>query len=593
MAQDDEGRLWVATNGGLNRIDLMTGRVEQLATTSPEFPPGHPNARAIWQVLPRGGDRALVGFKQGGVAMWDGARLQPVPGLAAGGPRDLFETPDGAIWVASTAGLWRLSPDGERARIPLPIAPNIPVNVVATGPEGGLWVGTDAGLFRERDGGAWVPVADGSLCGPIVWSMASSQADAGAMWVATVGGGLARIDLETERVACVTVQDGLPTNSVYGVLADSDGMLWASTTSGLARVDPETRDVATFSAADGLTGDAFNLMAQVRLRDGRLAFGGPEGLTMVSPKAVARRSAPHVVITGVERQGRRMRGTPTGGLELAHDAGAFGVRFAATDFRAPRRNRYRYRLVGLDDDWQRTDGSAPRAAYAGVPPGRYRFEVQGAAADTPFSDAATLAVVVVPAVWQRLGFRLGAGALLLVALAGAALGIVRSRRREAERERADALEIRRRLAEGRERERARLARDLHDGPIQTLYRVGHDLDRLGARRRMTPVWEDTSPRSGVWSATCRASCARRSSSCGRRSSSTLASARRSASSGGAPRSASPTSRSPSRTGRRPSRATPRRWPCSASRKRRSRTRAATPGRRASRSASTTTRAASA
>ena len=323
-------------------------------------------------------------------------------------------------------------------------------------------------------------MAPGNLCAPIVWSVAESVADPGALWAATVGGGLARIDRATERVECVTAADGLATNSVYGVVADADGRLWASTTSGLTRVDPVSRDVVQFSTADGLAGDAFNLMAQLRLADGRLAFGGPHGLTLVDPGAVTARQAPDVVITGVERQGRRLPGVPAEALRLPYDASSFGVRFAAMDFRAPRRNRYRYRLVGLDDGWQQTDGTSARATYAGVPPGRYRFEVRGAAGDTPFSEAVVLAVEIVPAFWQRAWFRLVLG-LGLTALVGAS--VIRARRRRqrwAAREQSEALEVRRRLAEARERERVRLARDLHDGPVQTLYRVGHDLDRLGA-----------------------------------------------------------------------------------------------------------------
>ncbi|MEM7786665.1 MAG: two-component regulator propeller domain-containing protein [Bacteroidota bacterium] len=475
MAQDAEGRLWIATNGGLFRLNLASGQVEALPAVRPGG--GEPaTARAFWQVLPRGGDRALVSLKRGSVGLWDGRRLQPVDGARFSAVRDLAETPDGDVWAAWGGGLWRLRDDGPPVQEALPASAGRPINVVETDGAGRTWIGTDEGVSR-REGGVWRPVAEGSLCAPIVWSMTETPADPGAMWVATVGGGLARIDAD-DRVTCVTDRDGLPTNSVYGVLADGDGRLWASTTSGLARVDPLTREVVTFSSADGLAGDAFNLMAQLRLRDGRLAFGGPDGLTIVDPEAVEARAPPAVVITGVERQGRLLRGLPEA-LELAHDAGAFGVRFAAVDFRAPQRNRYQYRLVGLDDDWQTTDGSAPRAAYVGVPPGRYRFEVRGAAGDTPFSEAAALDVVVVPAVWQRLWFRLGAGVLLLGAVAAGGLTVWVRRREAAARERAEAVEIRRRLAEARERERVRLARDLHDGPVQTLYRVGHDLDRLG------------------------------------------------------------------------------------------------------------------
>ena len=480
MAQDAAGRLWVATNGGLNRVDLATGRVTRLGATNPRESVTSSLARAFWQVLPLDSSRVLVGLKRGGVARWDGARLETldVPGFGEGsGLRSLVRGGDGEVWAASES-LARVESEGG-TRIALPLPPGVPVNVVQPGIDGALWIGTDDGVYR-RDGTEWQAVAPDALCGANVWSMAASVADPGAVWIATVGGGLARVDLATEDVTCVTARDGLPTNSVYGVLADDEGDLWASTTSGLARVDPVTRDVVTFSSADGLAGDAFNLMAQLRLRDGRLAFGGPDGLTIVDPRAVARRAPPDVVVTGVELRGRLLKGTPREVLTLAHDAGSFGVRFAAVDFRAPRRNRYRYRLVGFDEAWQRTDGSAPRAVYARLPPGTYRFEVQAAAADTPFAETpATLDIEIVPALWQRPSVQAGVGALAFLLLFAGGLAAVYRRRRAAERERTEAAEIRRQLAGARERERVRLAQDLHDGPVQTLYRVGHDLDRLG------------------------------------------------------------------------------------------------------------------
>ena len=484
MAQDAEGRLWVATNDGLNRLDLGTGRATRLdaALTSADAVMTA-TERAFWQVLPQP-DRVLIGSKRGGIAELRGGRLRSLDlpdkhGYV--GVRSLVAGPDGRIWAGTRAALLRTGATGAFEPVALPDGA-APVNVVYADADGATWLGTDAGLYRQRPGG-WDRVAEEALCAPVVWSMAESDADPGALWVATVDGGLGRLDRATGAVECLTVRDGLPTNSVYGVLADDHGALWASTTSGLARVDLATRGVVTYTSADGLAGDGFNLMAQLRLADGRLAFGGPGGLTVVDPSVRTARGAPAVAITGVERQGRLLPGVPASGaaLRLAHDQSAFGVRFSVMDFRAPRRSRYRYRLVGLDADWQRTDGAAPRAAYSGVPPGRYRFEVQGAAAGSLFSErAAVLTVEVVPAWWQRRGLQ---ALVALGVLAAAAAGWRGRRRRLAlrtARRQRDAAEVRRRLASARERERASLARDLHDGPVQTLYRVGHDLDALGA-----------------------------------------------------------------------------------------------------------------
>ena len=488
MAEHD-GALWVTTNDGLNRLDLATGRVRRFAALAPLADgslPDRNHRRAFWQVLVTSRGEVLVGGKRDGLLRLDGDRLVRAAGslpLAFSGVRGLLEDARGRVWVAAGGSLWRRERDGALRALAAP--PGTISNTPYRAADGTLWLGTDGGLLRhDAATDRLAPIALACPDGEDVvnvWDVAETPRDAGALWLASMGSGLVRYAPATGAVDCVGLRQGLPTATVPSVLADADGRLWAGTSAGLVRLDPASREVTRFTVADGLQGDAFNLMAALRLADGRLAFGGTGGLTLVSPAEAAARRAPAVVISGFERAGRLDRGTPQPGdtLRLGHDANAFGVRFAAADFRAPSRHRYRYRLVGLDREWQRTDGTAPRAAYVGVPPGRYRFEVMGAAAGTPFGEPAALWIEVVPALWQRTRVRLAAGLLLALLALGGALQVARRRARKAARARADAVEVRRRLAEARERERLRLARDLHDGPVQNLYRVGHDLDRLG------------------------------------------------------------------------------------------------------------------
>ena len=103
-----------------------------------------------------------------------------------------------------------------------------------------------------------------------------------------------------------------------------------------------------------------------------------------------------------------------------------------------------------------------RAARAGA------LEAPGQAAPTPFSlDVDDRAVVRLATAVPAGTLALGALAVVLIALAGGAVAWER-RARRARRLRA---EFRRRLAAAREAERAHLARELHDGPVQDLCAV--------------------------------------------------------------------------------------------------------------------------
>src|SRR5439155_20063548 len=130
------------------------------------------------------------------------------------------------------------------------------------------------------------------------------------------------------------------------------------------------------------------------------------------------------------------------------------VAYTALSFLAPRQVRFRTRLLGVDDDWQQVGGRRV-AYYTRLDPGRYTFEVLATNADGLSSGRpAVMRLIVAPFWWERrLVQGAGVGFLLLVTALGVRkVSLRRARARLAELEHARALD----------RERARIARDLHD-----------------------------------------------------------------------------------------------------------------------------------
>ena len=144
--------------------------------------------------------------------------------------------------------------------------------------------------------------------------------------------------------------------------------------------------------------------------------------------------------------------------------------FTAPSFPATENMRFRYRLEGFDGDW--TEVGTPRSAiYPRLPAGEFRFQVLACNNDDVWNEAgAALAFTVAPFFWQTWWFR-------IAALSGFAslVGVIvrrwsnRRLRRELER-----LEQKAAL----ERERARIARDLHDDLGASLTQVGLMLEEL-------------------------------------------------------------------------------------------------------------------
>jgi signal transduction histidine kinase len=137
--------------------------------------------------------------------------------------------------------------------------------------------------------------------------------------------------------------------------------------------------------------------------------------------------------------------------------------FTGLSFDAPERMRFRYRLEGMDPDWVEA-GTGRKAVYNYVPPGEYHFYAVACNSDGVWNETgATVALTVRPHFWQR-GWIIAAGALGLLAFVSGAI-------RLAERKR-----LHRRLAHleqerALQRERERIARDLHDDLGSSLARI--------------------------------------------------------------------------------------------------------------------------
>ena len=74
--------------------------------------------------------------------------------------------------------------------------------------------------------------------------------------------------------------------------------------------------------------------------------------------------------------------------------------FAALDFTAPERNRFRYRLEGFDDDWVEA-GTRHEATYTNLDAGSYRFRVLASNHDGHWNETGTsIDLEVSPAWWN-------------------------------------------------------------------------------------------------------------------------------------------------------------------------------------------------
>jgi signal transduction histidine kinase/ligand-binding sensor domain-containing protein len=480
------GDLWIGTNGaGLDRKDARTGRYTHYRHR-PEDPQTIAS-NAIFALLEAADGTIWVGGWGAGLG-----RLDPRSGNVrryrhdARDPRSLpndnvwkvLELASGELLVATQGGVFAFDRKAERfARLSDPKAAGAnDWYGAAEDAQGNAWIGGVGGAQHvDRAAGrvrSYVsdPKNPQGL-GP-GWVMAVHVDTRGDVWFGTESG-LNHLEIATGSWRRFTVADGLGHDTVMGVLEGPPGTLWLSTIRGITRVEdaagPKPR-FSNFEARDGLTNTYFTRGAASPGPSGRLYFGGGRGLSYFSPEDVrANPTPPTVVFTGLRIQNEPVRpGTPgsplrediteTRALTLSHRATTVTFEFAALSFVLPHKNRFAYRLEGLEDSWNEV-GAQRFATYTSLPEGRYTLRVKAANNDGVWSEGTSLDLTVLPPFYRALWFR-------LAALLAVAAGLAVAHRRRTARMRARAHELEAKVDErtrelNREiAERVRLNQDL-------------------------------------------------------------------------------------------------------------------------------------
>ncbi|SOD52955.1 sensor histidine kinase [Pseudoxanthomonas wuyuanensis] len=493
VLEDNEGNVWVGTNLGLNRF--RRNNVVALAEVA-EF------AHLGYGLTSGAGDSvALVGG--GTLFRTDGRTTQAVMHSL---PRitSAHESADGVLWLVGYERLWRLH-GGQRRQIALPGNRTAhEIRALGSDRTGVAWLSLDGeGVYRYRNG-TWnkVEVLPDAL--PSVLAAGAR----GGMWLGYAGSRVASSDARASRsygeqeglrVGNVTAisasernvvvagekgialldggrfrslqQPGSEFTGITGIAETPEGDLWLNGNRGAVRIAAtELRRAVTesgyeplytlFDAQDGLPGIAVQSHAVstiIRTDNGLLWFATNQGAAWIDPTRIHRNPRPPMVsIRSLAADG--MVQASCAPIRLKERTTRVEIDYTATSLTLAERNRFRYRLEGVEADWQDA-GTRRQAFYTNLGPGDYRFRVIAANNDGVWNEqGASLDFSIAPTFFQSRWFVLlcvlvGTGALWLLYLL---------------RLRQLGLHIRTRLHE-RHMERERIARELHDTLLQSIH----------------------------------------------------------------------------------------------------------------------------
>lgn len=508
--QTRDGALWVGTEGGLCRFDPAAPQATSAGHSLPAAaePSPDPPTPTVWteaQDLSRNMVRALLEDPAGrlwigtggGLDCFEGGRLfrYRFPGAWYDSKiRSLCLGQNDRLWIAAARNLFGVDlktlPAARDATTgPLEITPFVCFN-----PTNGLPTEDIRAVWEQRDGSLWVGTYGGGLCrlqgdrwdrftttnglpSNRFWAF-YEDAD-GRLWIGTERG-LALHD--HGRFTSFTRGQGYFADAVHQVIEDDTGHLWVAADRGIGRAHKQALlayatergpppDWVVYDETEGLlsaeTNGQKNHPAACKLRDGRVCFPTTKGVVAFDPQNLPDiQTPPLVLIEEIRANGQTVYGDNAGPVPTAAEA-AFSrqlelapgtahlleFRYTAPTFAAAKQVRFEYRLGGLDKAWIAA-GARREATYANLRPGHYRFQVRamnkyGVASAQP----ATFALKLRPFFHQTGWFYAAcAGSALATALGFYRwrLGYVRRIHR---------LEQENALA----RERARIAKDLHDG----------------------------------------------------------------------------------------------------------------------------------
>jgi len=401
LLEDRNGFIWAGTGElGLYKIDPR-----KPATVIEHYLPEEDNPQsllfeAVW-TLAEDRDGALwVGTAGSGLNRLDPATHIFTPfihdpqrsdSLSSGAVTTLLIDDADHLWVGSNGGLSRMSVDQPGSfthwrhdQKPDSLSHNH-VEALCFDSKRRIWAGTAAGLNRLRP-----------------------------------DGGFARYFEE----------DGLPNDSIAGILEDQSGRLWVSTLNGLACFDEETNRFAAIPLPAGLQVGKYQHRAAFAAKDGRLLFGGARGFNAFLPnEAPSQPPAAAPQITGLYLDNQLVMAgdadsplsrsiLETESLRLHWNQDLVSFEFNAFDFNYPRRMGFAYLMEGLDKQRVSLEAGQRYAVYNNLPGGDYQLKVWAAGPSGVWSETPTrLRVVVSPPPWRTpLAYTLYATAALAALL---------------------------------------------------------------------------------------------------------------------------------------------------------------------------------
>ncbi|WP_430815668.1 ATP-binding protein [Carboxylicivirga sp. RSCT41] len=221
--------------------------------------------------------------------------------------------------------------------------------------------------------------------------------------------GLFVYDLQSNDVEQLNPESNKQLGIVYSLLDDNSNNLWLAASTGLWKLDMNKKHFRHYDTKDGIVANEFGFGASAKLKNGELAFGGPDGAVIFHPDSVreynntGRLRVSEFLINGLKPDSLTLIKDLNyiDALELTYNQNSLAFSFEVVELHGPRKSSFEWQLLGYDEQpvlWS----DNRRARYSKINPGNYQLVVKAISPDGKYLESEyRLNIKILNPLWLR------------------------------------------------------------------------------------------------------------------------------------------------------------------------------------------------
>ena len=280
--------------------------------------------------------------------------------------------------------------------------------------ENQLFIGTSIGLYQLTVDYSIFPLQiEFKMIKSIPYLIRSMLIDNDMIWATSQGHGIIKYDSKTNRATKIDKSQGLSSDIVYSLLPGVKNELWFGTFNGLSKYDTVSKWFSNYYDYDGLASNEFNSSSQLKAKNGKLYFGGQNGISSFNPSDIRSDTTKYNLnISKISWYNSKKDSIITlnkdysklKSMNLPYNLAFLRFEFSLTNYFNPADIIYKYKLEGLHNDWKVLHNTNV-LSFTNLSPGKYNLKVMASSKNgTSINPAISLPITVDNIVLMRWWF---------------------------------------------------------------------------------------------------------------------------------------------------------------------------------------------